>query len=370
QFGGQEHARASYETAAESITLLKNSNNTLPLRSGARVLLTGPNAASVRTLNGGWTYTWQGEQTDSIAGGRYHTILDAVRAKLGAGNVRYMPGVSYIGKGKYWQDTVVDIPAAVQAAADVDYVLLCIGENSYTETPGNTNELDLSDNQLQLAQALIATGKPVLLLLNEGRPRIIRRIEAGAAAIVQTYLPGNFGADALADILTGSINPSGKLPYTYPRYTNDVIGYIRKPSEGTTNPQGGETAPQYPFGFGLSYSSFAYSGLQVGKSAYEPGDVLEVSVTVTNSGARDGKEVVQLFISDEIATLTPDVTRLRGFDKVTLAAGASQTVRFRVPLRQLAFVGPDNKKHLEAGDFTISIGGQKARFRVNKTLVF
>lgn len=369
KFGGAEFAKAAYNTAAEAITLLKNSNNTLPLRSNAKVLVTGPNANSMRTLNGGWTYTWQGERTDEY-GTQYNTILEALRKKLGAGNVTFEEGVVYKMRGKYFEDSIVNIDRVVQAAAGADYVLLCIGENSYTETPGNANDLNLSDNQLALANALIKTGKPVVLILNEGRPRIINRIEPGAAAIVHTYLPGNYGADALVDVLTGAVNPSGKLPITYPRYTNDLVGYIHKPSEGSTNPQGGETAPQYPFGFGLSYTSFVYSNLSINKKTFGVDETATISVTVRNAGNREGKEVVQLFVSDSIATFTPDVKRLRGFEKISLQPGESKTVSFTLPLRQLAFVGPDNKKHLEEGEFVLHVGGLRQSFPINKTLVF
>jgi len=369
KFGSAAFEKAAYNTAAESITLLKNTNNTLPLRANAKVLVTGPNANSMRTLNGGWTYTWQGDKTDEYAT-RYNTILEALQQKLGAGNVVYEPGVTYKIPGRYFEDTIMNIEAAVQAAAHVDYVLLCIGENSYTETPGNTNDLSLSANQITLANALIKTGKPVVLILNEGRPRIISHIEPGAAAIVDVFLPGNFGADALADILTGAVNPSGKLPLTYPRYVNDLAGYIHKPSEGSGNPQGGETAPQYPFGFGLSYTSFSYSNLTVNKNTFEPNETAIISVTVANTGSKAGKEVVQLFITDLVASLTPDVKRLRGFEKVELQPGESKTVSFHIPLKQLAFVGTDLKKHLEAGDFNIQLGTQQQSFSVNKTVVF
>ncbi|RYY96930.1 MAG: beta-glucosidase [Chitinophagaceae bacterium] len=370
KFGGREHAQAVYQTAAESITLLKNERNTLPLRAGAQVLVTGPNAHTLRALNGGWTYTWQGERTDEIAAGRYHTILDALRGKLGAANVTHVPGVAYKMQGKYWEDSVVSIDAAVQAAAGVDYVLLCIGENSYTETPGNTHDLSLSDNQLALARALQAAGKPVVLILNEGRPRIISRIEPGAAAIVHTYLPGNYGADALADVLTGTVNPSGKLPITYPRFANDLAPYHHKPSEGATNPQGGETNPQYPFGFGLSYTRFSYTGLRIGRSPYGPTDTIDVWVMVANTGTREGKEVVQLFVSDLVASLTPDITRLRGFEKISLRPGESRPVHFRVAVKDLAFVGTDLKKHVEAGSFEVRVGPLKSSFAVSKDLVF
>ncbi len=369
KFGGAEFAKASYNTAAEAITLLKNNGNTLPLRSGAKVLVTGPNANSMRTLNGGWTYTWQGERGDEY-GAKYNTILEALRNKLGEGNVAFEEGVVYKMKGQYFEDSVVNIDRAVQVAAGADYVLLCIGENSYTETPGNTNDLNLSDNQLVLAQALEKTGKPVVLILNEGRPRIISRIEPGAAAIVQTYLPGNYGADALADILAGTVNPSGKLPITYPRYTNDLAGYIHKPSEGSSNPQGGESVPQYPFGFGLSYTSFSYSNLTIDKSSFGPAETATITVSVRNTGNRDGKEAVQLFVSDVIASFTPDVKRLRGFDKIELKAGESKTVSFKLPIKQLAFVAPDLKRHVEAGEFKIQVGSLQQHFNVNTTLVF
>lgn len=369
KFGSAEFERAAYNTAAESITLLKNSNNTLPLRANAKVLVTGPNANSMRTLNGGWTYTWQGEKTDEYAG-KYNTILEALQKKLGANNVLFQQGVAYKMQGKYFEDSIADINAATQAAANVDYVLLCIGENSYTETPGNTNDLTLSGNQLALANALFKTGKPVIFILNEGRPRIISNIEPNAAAIVHTFLPGNFGGDALADVLVGTVNPSGKLPLTYPRYTNDLAGYIHKPSEGSGNPQGGETNSQYPFGFGLSYTTFSYSHLTVNKNIFAPNESATISVSVTNSGSNEGKEVVQLFISDAVASLSPDVKRLRGFEKINLKPGESKTVSFNIPLKQLAFVGTDLKKHLEAGDFIIQIASLQQKFSVNKTIVF
>jgi beta-glucosidase len=369
KFGSEAFEKAAYNTAAESITLLKNTNNVLPLPKNAKVLVTGPNANSMRTLNGGWTYTWQGEKTDEYAQ-KYNTILEAVQKKLGTDNVKYVEGVGYNMKGKYYEDSVINIDAATQAATGVDYVLLCIGENSYTETPGNLNDLSLSDNQLLLALAMIKTGKPVIFILNEGRPRIINRLEHGAAAIVDLYLPGNFGADALADILAGDVNPSGKLPISYPRYTNSLAGYIHKPSEGNGNPQGGEYDTQFPFGFGLSYTSFEYSNLVIDKKSFSPGETATINVTVKNTGSREGKEVVQLFVSDLVASLTPDVKRLRGFEKVDLTPGESKTVTFKLPLKNLAFVNTDNKRTLEAGDFKIQVATQTTSFMVNKTIVF
>jgi beta-glucosidase len=369
KFGSAEFEKASYNTAAESITLLKNNNNVLPLPKTAKLLITGPNANSMRTLNGGWTYTWQGEKTDEYAE-KYNTILEAVQKKFGPANVLYEKGVAYNNAGTYDQDSVVDIDAAVKAAAGVDYILLCIGENNYTETPGNLNDLTFSHNQLLLANAMIKTGKPVIFILNEGRPRIFNEVEPGAAAILDVYLPSNFGADALADILTGDVNPSGKLPITYPRYTNSLAPYIHKPSEGEGNPQGGDFYPQYPFGFGLSYTTFEYSNLTTDKKVYSPGETATIKVTVKNSGMRDGKEVVELFSSDVVASLTPDVKRLRAFEKVDLKPGESRTVIFKLPLKDLAFVNADNKKTLEAGDFKITIANQAVMFNVNKTVVY
>ena len=369
KFGSAEFEKAAYNTAAESITLLKNFNGVLPLHAGANVLVCGPNANSMRVLNGGWTYTWQGERTDEYAA-KYHTILEAVTSKLGADHVHYEPGVSYQPKGRYDADSAVGIDAAVRASAGVDVILLCLGENSYTETPGNLDDINLSENQLTLARALSATGKPVVLILNEGRPRIIRTIEGGMTAIVHTYLPGNFGADALADVLTGDVNPSGKLPITYPRYSNSLAGYIHKPSEGGGNPQGGESNYQYPFGYGLSYTSFSYSNLKVNKSSFGANETATITVTVTNTGTRTGKEVVELFVSDLVASLTPDVKRLRGFDKIELAAGASKTVTFQLPMKQLAFVNVDNRTVLESGAFSVQVADQKTNFSVSATKTF
>lgn len=373
KFASEEFQKAAYNTAAESITLLKNDKNVLPIRFSSfplpRILVTGPNANSMRCLNGGWTYTWQGERTDEFAQ-QYNTIFEALSKKFGSGYVKYVPGVEYKQKGQYFEDTVIDIDAAVKAAEDAEYILVCIGENSYTETPGNLVDLSLSKNQIALANAMIKTGKPVILILNEGRPRIINEIEPGAAAIVDVYLPSNYGADALADIIAGSVNPSGKLPITYPRHTNDLVPYIHKPSEGGGNPQGGMFRPQFPFGFGLSYTTFAYSNLSVNKSSFGPDETATISVTVKNTGYSKGKEVVELFISDLIASFTPDVQRLRGFEKIELNPGESKTVSFKIPMKQLAYVGPDNKHHLEAGGFKVQIADQSTVFEVTKTVVF
>src|SRR6185437_11368590 len=281
-------------------------------------------------------------------------------------------GVGYDNTwGKYYVDSVINIDAAVKAAASVDYILLCIGENSYTETPGNLDDLSLSDNQMLLAQAMIKTGKPVILILNEGRPRIINKIVPGAAAILHIYLPSNFGANALADILTGDVNPSGKLPITYPRYTNSLVPYIHKPSEGAGNPQGGDYNPQWPFGFGMSYTTFAYSNLTINKNSFSPDETATISVTIKNTGSREGKEVAQLFVSQLVAyMISPDVKRLRGFEKIDLKPGESKTVTFQLPLKDLAFVNNENKKILEAGDFKIAVNDLTVMFTVDKTKIF
>lgn len=370
KFASEEFQKASYNTAAESITLLKNDNHVLPVSKTAKVLVTGPNANSMRCLNGGWSYTWQGEKTDFYAK-QYNTILEAVNNKFGKDNVKYVQGVSYNEAwGKSNEDSLLDVDAAVKAAADVDYIFLCIGENSYTETPGNINDMNLSPNQIKLAGAMIKTGKPVITILNEGRPRIINEIVPGSKAIVDIYLPSNFGADALTDILTGDVNPSGKLPITYPRFPNSLSGYIHKPSEGGGNPQGGDFDPQFQFGFGLSYTTFAYSGLKINKTTFGPDETATINVTVKNTGSREGKEVVQLFVSDLVASISADVKRLRGFEKIDLKPGESKTVTFALPLKDLAFVNNDNKKILEAGDFKIQIENLTSIFNVSKTEIF
>jgi len=368
-FGSAQFRRTAFNTAAESITLLKNKNNTLPLPATAKVLVTGPNANSMRCLNGGWTYTWQGDRTDEL-GQQYNTILEAVVNKLGKDKVNYVPGVVYKERGAYFQDSIVNIDATVQAAANADYVLLCIGENSYTETPGNLEDLNLSDNQVALANALIKTGKPVIFVLSEGRPRIISKIEPGAAAILHVYLPGNYGGDALAAVLSGDVNPAGNLPITYPRHPNSLVGYIHKPSEGEGNPQGGEFTPQFPFGFGLSYTSFVYTNLTINKKSFTPDETATISVTIRNTGTRDGKEVVQVYISDLQGSFTPDVKRLRGFEKVIIQGAEVKTVTFKIPMKQLAFVNPNNKMQLEEGEFKVQVADQSATFRVTKTVIF
>lgn len=371
-FGSRESEAVAKAAADESITLLKNDNNILPLPANARILVTGPNAHSMRTLNGGWSYSWQGEKTEEFAQD-YNTIYEALQHKFGAANVRYEPGVTYKMDGQYWEENPPEIARAVGAATGVDYIVLCVGENSYCETPGNLDEITLSENQTALALALQKTGKPVILVLNEGRPRLIRRVEPASKAILQLYLPGNFGGDALADILAGAVNPSGKLPYTYPKFEQGLITYDHKPSQNIDGKMegvydyGAQTSVQYPFGFGLSYTTFEYSNLAVDKKEFVSGDQLTVSIDVKNSGTVAGKEAVLLFSSDMVASLSPDVRRLRAFEKIALQPGETKTVTLQLNADDLAFVNEKGKWTLEEGEFKLQAGNQIAMIHCTKT---
>lgn len=374
-FGSTEHEDLAKYAADESITLLKNEGDVLPISANSRILVAGPNANSMRTLNGGWSYSWQGEKTEEFAE-QYNTILEAMQNKFGASNVVYEPGVTYNMEGQYYEENEPEIEKAVRAASGVDYIILCIGENSYCETPGNLDELTLSPNQTNLALALQKTGKPVVLVLNEGRPRLIERIEPGAAAIVQTYLPGNFGGDALADILSGDINPSGKLPYTYPKYEQGLITYDHKPGQNIEGKMegaydyGAQTSVQFPFGYGLSYTTFSYSNISIDNTSFTADDIIKVSVDVTNTGEVGGKESVLLFSSDLVASLSPDVRRLRGFEKVSLRPGEVQTVTFDIKGEDLAFVNEKGKWTLEEGEFMLQLGDQTANIVCTQTKVW
>ncbi len=374
-FGSAQHEAVAKAAADESITLLKNENNILPIKQGAKILVAGPNANSMRTLNGGWSYSWQGEKTEEFAA-QYNTIYEALSNKFGADNVKLEEGVTYNMAGQYYEENDPTINRAVDAATNVDYIVLAIGENSYCETPGNLEELSLSDNQIALALALQKTGKPVILVLNEGRPRLIRKIEPGSKAIVHTYLPGNYGGDALADVLAGDVNPSGKLPYTYPKFEQSLITYDHKPSqnlgqkmEGAYN-YGAETSVQYPFGFGLSYTAFEYNNLQINKKEFAPSEDIIVSVDISNIGKVAGKESLLLFSSDLVASLTPDVRRLRAFDKVALAPGESKTVSFTINADNLAFVNADGKWTIEEGEFMIQVGDQTVKTTCTETKIW
>ena len=374
EFGGEAHAKLAYEAAIESEVLLKN-NGILPLQKNLRILVTGPNANSIRTLNGGWSYTWQGEGA-SIPEftEKYNTIYEALDAKFD--NVTYVPGVEYdLMSGNWKFDEATSIREAVAAARKSDVIVACIGENTYCETPGNDEDLDLSDNQIELVKALAATGRPIVLILNEGRPRIIREIEPLATAIVDILLPGNYGADALATLLAGEANFSAKLPFTYPKYTNKFAVYDYKPAENQGTMEGvynynAVMDVQWPFGHGLSYTRFAYSNMTVSHREFKADDVLKVTVDVTNKGNVAGKESVLLFSSDMYASSTPDVRRLRAFDKVELAPGETKTVELEVTAKDLAFVNYYGKWTLEAGEFALSVGDQNQTLKCVETIVW
>lgn len=362
-FGGKEHAAAALQAAEESLVLLKNADGILPLAKGKKILVTGPNANSMRTLNGGWSYSWQGDKADECAGA-YNTILESFANKFGSENIIYEAGVTYKAGGNWYEENTPEIEKAVAAAANADYILACIGENSYCETPGNLTDLNLSENQLDLVKALSKTGKPIILILNEGRPRLIASIEPLAKAVVNIMLPGNYGGDALANLLAGDANFSGKMPYTYPKEINSLITYDYKPCEHIGKQMEGaynydaQVSVQWAFGYGLSYTTFEYSNLKVNQPNFNANNELVFTVDVKNTGNRVGKESVLLFSSDLVASLTPDNRRLRAFEKVELKPGETKTVTLKVKASDLAFVGYDGKWILEKGDFRIQAGNQ------------
>lgn len=370
-FGGEQFAQLALEGATESMVLLKNDNNILPLQKGKKILLTGPNANQMRCLDGGWSYTWQGNRTDEFAG-KYNTIYEALCNEYGKQNIVLNQGVTYNEAGKYWEENEPQIAAAVEAAKHVDVVVACIGENSYTETPGNLTDLWLSENQRNLVKALATTGKPIILVLNEGRPRLIADIEPLAQGVVNILIPGNYGGDALAQLLSGKANFSGKMPYTYPKEINSLANYDFKKSEEVGTMTGAydynaKITQQWGFGQGLSYTTYQYSNLKVDKATFAHDDVIRVSVEVKNTGKVAGKESVLLFSSDLMASMVPDGRRLRAFDKVALQPGESKTVTFDLKANDLAFVGWDGKWILEEGDFKLMVADQQATIHCNET---
>ncbi len=362
KFGGEEFAKLALEGATESMVLLKNKGNILPLQHGKKILLTGPNANQMRCLDGGWSYTWQGHRADEFAG-KYNTIYEAFCNEYGKENVILNQGVTYNEKGKYWEENEPQIQGAVDAAKNVDVIVACIGENSYTETPGNLTDLWLSENQRNLVKELAKTGKPVVLVLNEGRPRLIADIEPLAQGIIDILIPGNMGGDALVGLVSGKSNFSGKMPYTYPKEINSLANYDFKKSEEVGTMEGAydynaKITQQWGFGYGLSYTSYQYSNLKVSQSDFRHGDIIKVSVDVKNTGKVAGKESVRLFSSDLIASMVPDGRRLRAFDKIELQPGETKTVTFDLNADDLAFVGYDGKWVLEEGDFKLMIADQ------------
>lgn len=371
KFGGEEFAKLALEGATESMVLLKNEGNILPLQHGKKILLTGPNANQMRCLDGGWSYTWQGHRADEFAG-KYNTIYEAFCNEYGKENVILNQGVTYNEKGKYWEENEPQIQEAVAAAKDADVIVACIGENSYTETPGNLTDLWLSENQRNLVKALAQTGKPVILVLNEGRPRLIADIEPLAQGIINILIPGNMGGDALSNLVSGKSNFSGKMPYTYPKEINSLANYDFKKSEEVGTMEGAydynaKITQQWGFGYGLSYTSYKYSNLKVSQSDFRHGDIIKVSVDVKNTGKVAGKESVLLFSSDLIASVVPDGRRLRAFDKVELQPGETKTVTFELKADDLAFVGWNGKWRLEEGDFKLMIADQSADIHCTDT---
>lgn len=371
KFGGEEFAKLALEGATESMVLLKNKGNILPLQHGKKILLTGPNANQMRCLDGGWSYTWQGHRADEFAG-KYNTIYEAFCNEYGKENVILNQGVTYNEKGKYWEENEPQIQGAVDAAKNVDVIVACIGENSYTETPGNLTDLWLSENQRNLVKELAKTGKPVVLVLNEGRPRLIADIEPLAQGIIDILIPGNMGGDALANLVSGKSNFSGKMPYTYPKEINSLANYDFKKSEEVGTMEGAydynaKITQQWGFGYGLSYTSYKYSNLKVSQSDFRHGDIIKVSVDVKNTGKVAGKESVLLFSSDLIASMVPDGRRLRAFDKVELQPGETKTMTFELKADDLAFVGWDGKWRLEEGDFKLMIADQSADIHCTDT---
>ena len=373
KFGCEEFAQASLKAAEESEVLLKN-DGILPLTKGKKILLTGPNANQMRCLHGGWSYTWQGSKAEDLSE-KYNTIYEALCNKYGKENIILEQGVTYHEDGAYYDENEPQIDKAVAAAANADVIIAAIGENSYTETPGNLTDLWLSSNQRNLVKALAKTGKPIILVLNEGRPRLIADIEPLAKAVVDILIPGNYGADALANLLAGDANFSAKMPYTYPREINSLNTYDYKVSEEVGTMAGAynydaKVSLQWPFGYGMSYTTFEYANLKVDKATFSADDILTISVDVKNTGSRAGKEAVLLYSSDLVASIVPDNKRLRDFTKIELQPGEVKTVTFQLPAKNLAFVGADGKWILEEGDFILKIGNQTVPTACERTKVW
>jgi len=355
-FGRPEYKNAALEAARESITLLKNDKNILPLAKDKKILITGPGAKSLTTLNGAWTYSWQGTNPKFFSK-NHLTIIQAVQQK--AKNTSYALGTDFKGG----EDEIAN---AVEVAKDADQIIVCLGEDAYAETPGNIEDLELPENQLKLVIALSKLNKPIIAVFTEGRPRIIRKIEPLLSGIILAYWPGEQGANAISDVLFGDYNPSGKLPITYPKNPNSLVTYDHKYLDEvfeSASPQiySEEFNPQFPFGFGLSYTTFTYSPITFSSSNLSANGTIDIKVTVTNSGKMAGKEAVEMYSSDLIASITPSVKRLRSFTKIYLAPGESKEVTFKLSAKDLAFVGKDLKWVTEPGDFDITIANQKKR---------
>lgn len=374
RFNSAESVTASYRATVESEVLLKNEDGLLPLKEGTRILLAGPNANSIRSLNGGWSYTWQGSGDPAFVD-KYNTIKEAFEKRFGASNVDFVEGVRYKDHGNWADDEIVNIDAAVSAARRADVVVVCIGENSYCETPGNINDLNISANQFKLARELAATKKPFILILNEGRPRILGELERHAEVVIDMMLPGVYGGDALAALMAGDENFSAKLPFTYPRYVNSIHTYDYKVCEHRESMAGvynydAVMDVQWPFGAGISYTTFEYSGLKSSAESFKSGDILAFTFDITNTGSVTGKESALLYSSDLVAGIIPDVKRLRAFGKYELKPGEKKTVTLTVPADDLAYVGADGRWILEEGDFRIGVGGLSTTVKCSETKVW
>ena len=369
-FGSKKHKELAYNAASESITLLKNKNRILPIKGNPSILVTGPNANSMRTLNGAWTYSWQGNLADEFAG-EYNTIYEAISNKFGSRNVKFIPGVAYTESGNYFDMNEVNIRKAVDEGKKSDIIILCLGENSYTEKPGDLNDLNIHKLQSKLAFELIKTRKPIILIINSGRPRLITDFEPFMSAVINVYLPGNHGGDALADILSGKVNPSGKLPFTYPAFPNSLLPYYYKPSEVQNNNQGaynyvGKVNNLYDFGYGLSYSEFEYTNLNTDKDVYNSkSDTIKINFKIKNTSKIDGYETVQLYSSDLYAQITPDIKRLRDFRKIFLRSGESKSIDFSLPVEKLGYFNVKNNKITEKGEFKLMIDTLTSLITIN-----
>lgn len=368
-FGKPEYVDASLQAARESLVLLKNDNGGLPLSKDKKVLVTGPTSDSLISLNNGWTWVWQGSE-ESLYPKDKMTIRAAVEAKVGSRNFEFVQGTRITRAPNSPSTTTptdvdveVDVKKAVDAAKNSDVVVLCLGEGSYTETPGSITDLTLSDTQLKFAEAIIATGKPVVLVLVEGRPRVINRIADKVSGILLALNPGNEGGRAVADVLFGDYNPNGKLPFTYPRNPNNLIMYDHKLFETEATSFGNAAnKPQFDFGFGLSYTSFAYSNLKLSSDSMAMNGEMTVSVDVKNTGSRSGKETVILYLRDEVASLSPAGKRVKRFAKISLDPEQTKTLTFKLDRDDLSFIGINNRPVVEPGDFTVMVGGLSEKF--------
>ena len=363
-FAGEGFAREAEQMAEECMVLLKNDSvqgkAVLPLAEGTRLLVCGPNADNLRGMNGGWTYTWQGDRTNELAPqmGDYPTFQQALKERFGEAAVRFVEGVRWDAKDFNLDERAADWGQLAAAARAADVVVACVGENSYCETPGNINDLNLSDNQKEMLRTLAAAGKPIVLVLAEGRPRIIRDVEPLCQAVVHTFLPSNYGGTALARLLAGDVDFTGRMPFTYPKYTGALVTYDYKPCENMGQMDGNYNYDavmdvQWPFGHGLHYTTIEYSNMKVDKTTFSADDTLTVTIDVRNTGDRLTKESVLLYSSDLVASLTPDNRRLRAFEKVELKPGESKTVTLKLAARDLSFVNLDGEWVLEPGEFVL-----------------